>query len=70
MASRSAVTTVTTVTRKRCIPPSLGCANSLRRRRYFIAQHSRGDTSESGYNGYSGNGDLALAAAELFGWLW
>jgi hypothetical protein len=61
MASRSAVTTVTTVTRKRHIPP-LRVAQIVCIGDGTLSRNSaRGNASESGYNGYDGYGEPAAA---------
>ena len=56
--SKACVTTVTTVTRKRQIPP-LGVARMVCTGARPLSRNSaRGDTSESGYSGYSGYEEL------------
>ena len=57
MIASSSVTAVTTVTKKREIPPlgalQIVCSGS----RTLSCSIARGDALESGYNGYSGYGE-------------
>ena len=58
MAARSSVTAVTTVTRKRHIPPLQVAQMVSAGRRVLSRNTARGDVSESGYNGYGGYGEI------------
>ena len=57
MIASSSVTAVTTVTKKREIPPLGALQLVCSARRTSSCSIARGDTLESGYNGYSGYGE-------------
>jgi hypothetical protein len=57
MTACSSVTAVTTVTKKRDIPPLGALPIICSSRRTLSCSIARGDALESGYNGYSGYGE-------------